>query len=132
MWISKLTKSMSSGRRKWFGRRNSGKPQGIEPGNQMTSREVIWDAADKRSFPSNRRGFAVSIAIAMLGLPSLAAARAAQRHLLKRSSKLKFAAVNCAAGQRHSDASGKHIDLSGPNNTHADGTPHNDSCVPSG
>jgi hypothetical protein len=128
MWFRKLTGAMFSGLRKWFGRRNSAGPEAIESSNLMKSSEVIWDAADKRPFISNRRGFAVNIAVAMLGLPGLGAARAAQNHLLKYSSNLKFSAKSCPAGQHHSDSTGNHVDLPGP--PHADGTPHSDICIP--
>jgi len=91
----------------WLGLCKSAKAQEIEPGNQLASRRVIWDAADNRSFLSSRRGFTLNIAVALLGLPSLAAEQAAQRHLRNRPPRMRLAGpthTTCPSGQSHSDS----------------------------
>lgn len=93
---------------KWLARRKSPTPLESDPHNQLSNSKVIWDAADDRSLLSSRRGLAVNIAVALLGLSSLAAPEAAQRYLLKRAPRIRLAGTQhtatCPAGTSHSDS----------------------------
>lgn len=124
MWFGKLASAFR--RLSKVEKAPSNKP--IKSTHPMAARQIIWDAAQGKEALTSRRGLVASIGVALLALPSVAAAQAAERHFLNRVSSFKLAAKSCPAGQRHSDSTGNHVDLPGP--PHADGTPHSDICIP--
>ena len=103
MGLRNLFQAKLSSHLKWFARRKSAKPLEGDPQNQLSNSKVIWDAADGRCVLSSRRGFAVNIAVALLG--SGVAAEQVARRLQSRNRPTQFAAImsKCPPGEVHTD-----------------------------